>query len=64
MADKIYGVAEADLNEVDPQTGRNIVKLTFPDKTVIRITTNLGELIGGVSTGLRLRQEDAHVKRH
>jgi hypothetical protein len=40
------------------------LKLTFPDGTVIQITTNLAEKIGWAGAGVRKRHEDMIRRAH
>lgn len=52
-----------EIAKTDAPLGKPFLRLQIVDtegrRIHLQITTNLGEMIGGASTGLRLRHEDA-----
>ena len=50
----------------DPETGKPYLRVTFRDgqtTVVVEMTTNLGELLGELGEGARLRWEDQHPRK-
>jgi len=58
---KIHGLVTLDVIEKppDPASGKPYLRLKFSDDTILCITANLAEMIGGAGRGLRERWEDA-----
>jgi hypothetical protein len=63
--DKVQGYADVLMVDDPPQIlhydspgGNAFLQITWEDGTRVRISTNIGEMIGGAALGLRRRQED------
>lgn len=54
---EVLVVADPEARKGSPDN-KSFLRLTFENGVTVDITTNLGEMIGGASIGVRKRRED------
>lgn len=60
----IYEIASINNEEIDPRTGKPIIRVIFPDNVEVRMTMNVAVGIGKIAEGTQRRYE-AHMRaRH
>ncbi len=57
---KIHDIVKLDVL-AHPETGKPVIMMTI-DSTIIYVTANIAEMIGGCATGARLRYEELSNK--